>query len=60
MYIYSEDDQMKRAESICSLLEKKDLSKWARTYWSTVLTRLANGQEQLEYSFRNTKNVIKS
>lgn len=58
MLIYNENEQFKRAESINSLLEQKDLCGWAKSYWSRTLLRLAKGQVQLEYNFTKPyKNV---
>lgn len=51
MLVYNENDQIKRAEAISSLLAKQDLCDWARAYWSRTLVRLAKGQVQLEYNY---------
>jgi len=41
---YSEKKQFERAESVQKLLERNDLSEWARTFWSKVLRDLAHDE----------------
>ena len=38
---YSEKKQLERAESVKKLLEQKNMSEWARTFWTKVLRDLA-------------------
>tara|TARA_B110000305_G_scaffold237096_1_gene299701 strand:+ start:2238 stop:2417 length:180 start_codon:yes stop_codon:yes gene_type:complete len=59
MLIYNEKRQIERAEAICSLLEQEDLCDWAKEFWNGCLFRLAKGQEQLEYSYNNTRVLPK-
>jgi hypothetical protein len=43
---YSELRQLERREQVLRLLEREDLSPWARNYWGTVLARLATSESR--------------
>ena len=43
---FSEKRQIERAEAVSRLLAHKDLSDWARNYWSGVLKNLAMSEDQ--------------
>ena len=47
---YSEKKQFERAESVQKLLERNDLSEWARTFWSKVVRDLAH--DEFTYNHR--------
>jgi hypothetical protein len=47
---YSEKKQLERAESVKKLLERNDLSEWARTFWSKVVRDLAH--DEFTYNHR--------
>jgi hypothetical protein len=61
-HVYNEFTQLKRAENVVNVLDRGNLTNWARNYWSGVLKRLAKSQAQLDYSFNNVKpeEVIKN
>lgn len=50
---YCEQMQIKRAERVTERLQDETLTKWAREYWKSVLSRLAKNQVQLDYTFKS-------
>jgi len=46
---YSKKRQIERAEAVSRLLAHKDLSDWARNYWTGVLKNLAVNEEQYNH-----------
>lgn len=47
---WNEDRQLARREAVLRLLERDDLSEWARNYWSTVYDTIS--RDEARYNAR--------
>lgn len=43
---YSEQRQLERRAAVLQLLQRDDLTEWARNYWSTVYDTIAMTEER--------------
>jgi hypothetical protein len=43
---FSEEKQLERKATVLAVLQRNDLSEWARNYWGTVLDTIAMSEER--------------
>jgi hypothetical protein len=57
---FNELRQLKRKAMVLSLLQRKNLSAWARNYWQTVYDQLAMSEDQYNARVFSVYQNIKS
>lgn len=57
---YNEMTQLKRKAAVVRLLQRNDLSEWARNYWGTVCDTIANNENRynarVAQTFKNARS----
>jgi hypothetical protein len=43
---FSEEKQLERKATVLAILQRNDLSEWARNYWGTVFDTIAMSEER--------------
>jgi hypothetical protein len=61
---WSEQKQLERLHAVRSILQRNDLSEWARNYWGIVFDTIARTEERYNsrvvglYANRKKKDII--
>jgi|TARA_B110000503_G_scaffold6614_1_gene9039 hypothetical protein len=56
---YNEEKQLERRALVLSLLQKDNLSEWARAYWGNVFDKIALTEERYNARVYDTYKNIK-
>ena len=59
---YNEMTQLRRKAAVVRLLQRNDLSEWARNYWGTVCDSIANNENRynarVAQTFKNSLSGV--
>lgn len=61
---WSEQKQLERLDAVRGILQRNDLSEWARNYWGTVFDTIARTEDRYNsrvvglYANRKKKDII--
>ncbi len=56
---YNEMTQLKRKAAVVRILQRNDLSEWARNYWGTVCDTIANSEDRYNDRIQQTYSTLK-